>query len=117
MLCWHCWKLVISSAAEEPSGKILSNPAPLFEEEGDAGSTALRPDSLHPFRSHRSCTRARFPPDNDPVDSIEGEDLKWPDQRLTGEEPNAGRHGPQFMNAMQDILVFDADSHPNVFRP
>lgn len=89
--------------------------APLFEEEGNLGGTALFLDGDDPCFFQGSCAGSAFASDDDPVDAGEIEGAEVFQQRLDGEELHGGTGATEGFDAWQAVLaVFHSDSPPDV---
>ena len=109
--------LVPCATLEYSSGFLFVYAAPLFEEEGDVGRETLIADVGRPFGFHRSCFRAGFAADDDPVDTIEVNVGDRAEERLEGDEFNGGISFPQVIYAESTVGVFNSHAHPDVLGP
>src|SRR6266516_2622623 len=77
-----------------PTG-LRSPTAPLLEEEGDACGLAMVTQVEQPFLADGPIAWAGLPACDQPVDVGEIDLIDRAEQRLSGDEPDCGRHGAQ----------------------
>src|SRR5258708_16294484 len=98
---------------EKPPRSLLVLPAPLLEEEGDSGRTALIADVRGPGRVHRSRPRARLATHDGPVDPPQVEVRKRSKKRFEREETNVRARASEVVDSPDAPRALDADSHPD----
>lgn len=108
---------VPGAAFELAAGFLFVHASPLLEEEGCLGLAALLLNINHPTFLHRAGAGAGFSADDGPIDVLQVQFRKRPEQRFEGEELHVGMRLAQAVDAVDVVLVLDADAHPDVRLP
>jgi len=116
---WVAWRghLLPGPAVDSAASALFVGAAPLFEKEGDAGAAALVSDVFDPGTGEGSGARSGLAAEDHPIDSPEVEVRQWAEERLEREELDRRRGGTQGVDAVAELVVFDAHPHPDVGGP
>ena len=86
------------------STDTISTPStPLLEEERDLLLYGLAPDTINPFRSHRSGFRPTLASDNDPVNASKVDCANILEERLDRQKTNRGFDMSEMVNSGQAV--------------
>ena len=94
--------------------RIVTEVAPLFEEERHTFREALVSEVSHPVNVCGTDLRTRFPADDDPIDFIEVQGAKRAQQRLKTEKPACCRRPLELTDPMNDLQVLDAGAKGDI---
>lgn len=109
--------LVPSTLIQGSTGQALVWAAPLFEEERNSISVAAVANVPYPICIDRSGSGSRFATHDNPVDARQRKARHRAQERLDRQEFGLRCCLAQRTNAMYDLSVLNASSHPNVLRP
>lgn len=114
---WRCRHLVPRPTVEDSARLLLLDAAPLFEEKWHTGFLALVAEIDDPLRVHRPRTRSRLTAHDHPIHAGEIEVRQRAKQRLERQELDHRARVAEMIDAESVIIVFDADTHPDVAGP